>query len=158
MTAPLDPHSLAPLITLVTLDGVSLEAPPSSGPLATLASTVQDPLPAAPPGTGVETHDATPNGGGGFGAFVPFLVIGAVFWFLIIGPERKNRKKREQMLVALKKGDKVMTTGGLYGRVSELRDDVVILDTGDVRLKFARAAIQGLVDGDEAKDLKETKT
>jgi preprotein translocase subunit YajC len=158
MTAPLDPHSLAPLITLVSLDGVSLEGPPSSTPQAALASTVQDPLPAAPPGAGEETRDATPGGGGGFGAFVPFLVIGAVFWFLIIGPERKNRKKREQMLVALKKGDKVMTTGGLYGRVSELRDDVVILDTGDVRLKFARAAIQGLVDGDEAKELKETKT
>jgi preprotein translocase subunit YajC len=159
MSAPLESLSLAPL-TLPALASASLDPSPRSGPAADLASAslVQDPLPAAPPGTGEKGDGAATGGGGGFNAFIPFLVIGAVFWFLIIGPERKNRKKREQMLVALKKGDKVMTTGGLYGRVSELRDDTVILDTGDVRLKFARAAIQGLVDGDEAKDLKETKT
>lgn len=115
-------------------------------------------MPAAPPGVGDPADGAPAGGAGGFGGFLPFLLIGVVFWFLIIGPERKNRKKREVMLGALKKGDKVMTTGGLYGRVSDLRDDVVFLDTGDVVLKFSRAAIQGIVDGDEAKSLKETKT
>lgn len=154
MTAPhepLQPSSLDP----VTAPLASWSAGGAVG-LTLVQETA--PLPAAPPGTG-DTPDGAPVGGGGvLGGFLPFLLIGVVFWFLIIGPERKNRKKREVMLSELKKGDKVMTTGGLYGRVSELRDDVVILDTGDVRLKFARAAIQGLVDGDEAKDLKETKT
>jgi preprotein translocase subunit YajC len=149
MTAPLDP-----------LQPFSVDGPFSlaGGPVGTAMVQEPAPLPAAPPGTGDAADGPPAGGGGGFGGFLPFLLIGVVFWFLIIGPERKNRKKREVMLGALKKGDKVMTTGGLYGRVSELRDDVVILDTGDVRLKFSRAAIQGIVDGDEAKDLKETKT
>jgi preprotein translocase subunit YajC len=149
MTALLDP-----------LQPFSVDGPFSlaGGPVGTAMVQEPAPLPAAPPGAGDAADGPPAGGGGGFGGFLPFLLIGVVFWFLIIGPERKNRKKREVMLGALKKGDKVMTTGGLYGRVSELRDDVVILDTGDVRLKFARAAIQGIVDGDEAKDLKETKT
>lgn len=166
MTAPLDP--LQPLSFSgpsafsgpFWADGALLNpaTPWAAGPVGTALVQDTTPLPAAPPGTG-DPVDGTPlGGGGGFGGFLPFLLIGVVFWFLIIGPERKNRKKREVMLGALKKGDKVMTTGGMYGRVSELREDVVILDTGDVRLKFARAAIQGLVDGDEAKELKETKT
>jgi len=146
MTATLDPSVPAPLSFPADLDGASPSA---------LQETA--PLPAAPPGSGDPAGGGAPAGGGGLAGFLPFLVIGAVFWFLIIGPERKNRKKREQMLGALKKGDKVMTTGGLYGRVSELRDDTVILDTGDVRLKFSRAAIQGIVDGDEAKDAKDAK-
>lgn len=106
--------------------------------------------PAAPP-TGKEAGaPGTGSGGGagGIGSFLPFIAIGAIFWFLIIGPERKNRKKRDEMLKAIKKGDKVMTTGGMYGRIVELRDDTVTLDAGDVKLKFSRAAIQGVVDGD----------
>ncbi len=120
--------------------------PTTLAPAAPLQGEVA--VPAAPP-TGAE-GGAAPGaaGGGGLGSFLPFLVIGVVFWFLIIGPERKNRKKRDAMLAALKKGDKVMTTGGLYGRVAEVRNDVVVLDTGDVRLKFARAAIQGVVEGE----------
>jgi len=125
-----------PAATLLPLTSPAL---PTQGEVA---------VPAAPP-TGAE-GGATPGaaGGGGLSSFLPFLVIGVVFWFLIIGPERKNRKKRDAMLAALKKGDKVMTTGGLYGRVAEVRSDVVVLDTGDVRLKFARAAIQGIVEGE----------
>ena len=56
---------------------------------------------------------------------------------------------REEMMAALKKGDQVMTNGGLYGEVAEVRDDIVILKAGDVRLKFSRQAIQGRV-GDES--------
>jgi preprotein translocase subunit YajC len=104
-------------------------------PAATLIADTQgtESLPAAAPGPNDPAEGSRPpSGGGGLSSFLPFIVIGVVFWFLIIAPERKNRRKREVMLSELKKGDKVMTTGGLYGRVSELRDDIVFLDTGDV--------------------------
>ncbi|MEZ6017781.1 MAG: preprotein translocase subunit YajC [Planctomycetota bacterium] len=150
--------------SLANLPSASIEATPLLLPLefdaattALVATTtlvpVQGdgkpaPLPSGAPGGGAGTG-AAPAGGGGLGGFLPFLVIGVVFWFLIIGPERKNKKKREEMLSNLKKGDKVMTNGGLYGKIAELRENIVVLDTGDVRLKFARAAIQGTVDGDD---------
>ncbi len=82
-----------------------------------------------------------------------FLVIGALFWFLILGPERKNRKKRQAMLDALSKGDEVMTTGGLFGRVSKVDEHEVILVVADgVRLRFSRAAVQGLRNEEDEQD------
>ncbi|GEM_PF-1440525 len=85
-----------------------------------------------------------------------FLVIGALFWFLILGPERKNRKKRQAMLDALSKGDEVMTTGGLFGRVSKVDEQEVILVVADgVRLRFSRGAVQGLRGEEEEADKKE---
>ncbi|MAG62248.1 preprotein translocase subunit YajC [Candidatus Woesearchaeota archaeon] len=82
-----------------------------------------------------------------------FLVMGALFWFLILGPERKNRKKRQAMLDALSKGDEVMTTGGLFGRVSKVDEHEVILVVADgVRLRFSRAAVQGLRNEEDEQD------
>ena len=150
---PTAPSTLAPLALSLVTDS------PVTGPttIALDAPTVQgEGQIAAPPGQG-------PGEGGGEGssqgagqgspmmAWLPFIVIGVVFWMLIIGPERRNRKKREEMLGALSKGDKVMTTGGLYGRIAEVREDVVILDTGDVRLKYSRSAIQGVVGQEDSK-------
>ncbi|MCP3918554.1 MAG: preprotein translocase subunit YajC [bacterium] len=85
--------------------------------------------------------------GGGLMSFLPFILIGVVFWVLLIGPERKNRKKRTEMLTTLAKDDKVMTTGGLYGRVARVEDEVVTLVVADgVRMRFARQSIQGIVE------------
>jgi preprotein translocase subunit YajC len=82
-----------------------------------------------------------------------FLLIGALFWFLILGPERKNKKRRQAMLDALSKGDEVMTTGGLFGRVSKVDEHEVILVVADgVRLRFSRAAVQGLRDEEDEPD------
>jgi preprotein translocase subunit YajC len=85
-----------------------------------------------------------------------FLVIGALFWFLILGPERKNRKKRKAMLEALSKGDEVMTTGGLFGRVSKVDEHEVTLVVADgVRLRFSRGAVQGLRDEEDQENEKD---
>jgi preprotein translocase subunit YajC len=68
----------------------------------------------------------------------------------MIGPERKQRKKREAMLAALGKGDKVMTTGGMYGSVAAVQDDVVTLQIADgVRVRFARSSIQSVLGDDK---------
>jgi preprotein translocase subunit YajC len=81
------------------------------------------------------------------------LAIGAIFWFVMILPERKNRKKREELLSQLKKGDKVMMKSGLYGSIAQVQEDVVTLQVSDgVRMKFAREAIQSLVEEPSSKD------
>ena len=86
--------------------------------------------PAAPEGG--ESAPATP----GF-SIPPFLLIGLVFYFVLIGPERKNRKKREAMLSTLEKGDKVITTSGLHGQIVQVQDDVVTLQVGGPILLIA---------------------
>ena len=59
------------------------------------------------------------------------VVIFAIFYFLIIRPQHKEAKRIKAMLAALKKGDRVITVGGIYGKVVEVRGDSVILDLGD---------------------------
>ena len=55
--------------------------------------------------------------GSGFAAFLPFLLIGVIFYFLIIRPQSTQKKQHDTMLNNLKKGDKILTRGGLYGKV-----------------------------------------
>src|ERR1700741_1080431 len=87
------------------------------------------------------------TGSGLLGSLLPMILIVVVFWFVMIQPERKARKKREAMLSAVKKGDKVMTTGGLYATVASIQDDAIVLQVDEgVRLRFARSAVQAVVD------------
>jgi preprotein translocase subunit YajC len=112
------------------------------------AIILQDPNSSTPAPGG---EDA-PSGlfGGGLGSFFPIIAIFAIFYFVMIGPERKNRKKREGMLAALKKGDKVMTNGGMYATVAAVQDDRVTLQIADgVRVRYSVASIQ-TVETDEA--------
>ncbi|MFT7485203.1 MAG: preprotein translocase subunit YajC [Candidatus Paceibacteria bacterium] len=79
-------------------------------------------------------------------------MIGAIFWFVLIAPERKKRKERENLMETLKKGDRIMTTTGMYATISQIHGDVVTLQIADgVRVKFSRAAVQGPADPDEKK-------
>jgi len=90
------------------------------------------------------------------GPLVPMLVIGALFFFLLILPERKKQKQRTKMLDALKKGDRVMTTGGLYGTVVTTTSEVVVLQVADnVRMRFSRAAVQTVVEAEKDPALEE---
>ncbi len=75
---------------------------------------------------------------------VPFLLIFVVFYFLIIRPQSRKAKDLQRMLGDLKKGDDVVTTGGLLGRITGMKDDEVTLQVQEgVRLRFARSAITG---------------
>ena len=92
--------------------------------------------------------DAAPTGGLLSSPWFPLIAIGLIFWFVVIGPERKQRALREKMLAGLKKGDKVLTTGGMYGSVAQVQENVVTVQISDgVRVRFARSAIQTLTDG-----------
>jgi len=110
------------------------------------------PFPQDPP-TGDGGADPAGGGGGGPSWLLPMVLVGAIFWFVLIRPERQQRKRREVLLAALEKGDKVMTNGGLYGTVAQVQGDVVTLQVADgVRLRFTRQAIQGKVVEEKAKD------
>ncbi|MDT3426663.1 preprotein translocase subunit YajC [Paenibacillus forsythiae] len=72
----------------------------------------------------------------------PFILMFVVFYFLLIRPQQKKTKTRNTMLRALKKGDKVVTIGGLHGTILEISDDVVVLRVNDVtKLTFDRGSI-----------------
>ena len=77
--------------------------------------------------------------------FLPIVAIGLVFYFLVIAPANKQRKKTAEMLSALKKGDRVVTSGGIYGTVQGVEADAVYLQIAEnVKVKVARSAITGL--------------
>lgn len=74
--------------------------------------------------------------------FGPIIVIFAIFYFLIIRPQQKREKDRRNMLSSLKEGDDIITIGGIYGRILNLKEDVVTLDVGDkIKIKVTRSAI-----------------
>ncbi|UCD86654.1 MAG: preprotein translocase subunit YajC [Desulfobacterales bacterium] len=83
---------------------------------------------------------------GGFGALVPLILMFAIFYFLLIRPQQKKQKEHRQMLSRIKKGDRVITSGGLYGRITGITDTIVTLEISEkVRVKVGRANIAGLV-------------
>ena len=80
---------------------------------------------------------------------LPILAIGLVFYFLVIAPANKQRRKTESMLSSLKKGDRVVTSGGIYGTVQGVEAEVVYLKIADnVKIKLARSAVTGILAGD----------
>lgn len=77
--------------------------------------------------------------------FLPFIFVFAIFYFLLIAPMRKRQKALQAMIAALKKGDKVVTNGGLYGEVAAVHEEIVILKLADnVKVRVAKSAISGL--------------
>ena len=119
-------------------------------PPTELLALLQDTTATPPTGTGTPEGTGSP---GGFGMqFVPILIILGIFYLLLIRPERKKQKVRAAMLAAMKKGDRVMTSGGLYGTIAQVADDAVVLQVADgVRLRFNRAAIQTIETEETAK-------
>lgn len=76
----------------------------------------------------------------------PFLLMFAVFYFLLIRPQQKKQKQRTAMLNQIKKGDKITTIGGLHGTVMELNDDTVVIRVNDTtKMTFERSAVNTIV-------------
>ncbi len=75
---------------------------------------------------------------------LPFAIVLAIFYFVIMLPMKNRQKKVQEFLAALKEGDKVVTSGGLYGSVAKIKDDAISLQIApNVRVDIARAAIVG---------------
>ena len=84
------------------------------------------------------------------GWIIQLVAIVAIFYFLLILPQRREQKRHREMLAALRPGDKVVTAGGLVGDIVALAEDVVTLKTGDARVMVDRGRIARLVDAPRA--------
>jgi preprotein translocase subunit YajC len=88
---------------------------------------------------------AQAGGAGGLMAFLPLIVIMGIFYVLLILPAQRRQKKTQEMINALKNGDKVIINGGLYGTIVGIEGDTVQLRIADqVKVKVLRSAVSGL--------------
>ena len=90
---------------------------------------------------------------GGTGTFLvqilPIAAIFLVFYFIVIAPANKQRRKTQEMLSALKKGDRVITQGGIYGTVQGVEAEVIYVKIAEtVKVKVSRSAITSVVSGE----------
>ena len=95
------------------------------------------------------------QGGGGIAAFLPFFLIMLIIYFLMIRPQAKRQKEKQNMLLALKKGDKVITVGGIHGTVAGIKNQgkVIVLKVDkSLNININRSAISGLADGKVPED------
>ena len=110
-----------------------------------------------------------PQGGEGAGSganplmtFLPFLAIIAIFYFLMIRPQNKKQKETQKMLSQLKKGDKIVTIGGIHGTIQAVKEQTVIVKVDeDTKLEFSRSAISTVLtaakeDKNENKEIEES--
>jgi preprotein translocase subunit YajC len=83
-------------------------------------------------------------GGSPMTQFVPLIAIFAIFYFLVLRPQSKKAKDHQKMLTELKKGDEVVTQGGIIGKISGITDGELVLQVQEgVRLRVTRASVQG---------------
>ena len=91
--------------------------------------------------------------GSGFAQFIPLILIFVIFYFFLIRPQQKKVKEHKLMVSALKRGDEVITSGGIVGRIEKVFDDdkidLVISDT--VTVKVVKSTIQSLLNKPQAK-------
>ena len=87
---------------------------------------------------------ASPDGGSPWLQLVPFALVLAIFYFIILLPMKRKQQKVQHFLEALKVGDKVITTGGLYGQITRLGEQSIQLQiANNVRVEIAKAAVGG---------------
>jgi preprotein translocase subunit YajC len=93
------------------------------------------------------------GGGSGLGGFLlPLMLMFGIMYFLVILPQQRQRKKTQEMLGAIKNGDKVVTTSGIYGTINGMDGDTIILKIADnVKIRVARAAIGQVEASEDAK-------
>ncbi len=86
--------------------------------------------------------DVPPAQGGLVGLLLPLVLLGVMFYFMFWRPQQKQQKERKAMLDSLKKGDKVVTIGGIHGELTALKEDYVTLKVADkVEIKLSRSGI-----------------
>jgi preprotein translocase subunit YajC len=97
---------------------------------------------------------AAPGGPAAFLANPAIWLVGMflIMYFMMIRPQQKQRRERESMLGALKRGDRVVTSGGLHGTVTNITETTVVLKCDQVKLEFDRSAVGRIVAGQADKD------
>lgn len=86
--------------------------------------------------------DAAGQGAGGFTGFIPLILMFVIFYFLLIRPQQKKTKQHREMVSSLKKGDRIITSGGIHGRITGLDETTLTVEISDrVRVKVARGNV-----------------
>jgi preprotein translocase subunit YajC len=97
-----------------------------------------------------------PSGPAAIVNFLPLVAIIAIFYFLIIRPQNKKQKETQKMLSALKKGDRIVTIGGIHGTIHSVKESTVIVRVDDtIKLEFSRSAVSSVES--QAREEKEDK-
>jgi preprotein translocase subunit YajC len=92
------------------------------------------------------------GGGGGLMTILPLILMFGIFYVLLIRPQQKKAKEHRSFLENLKRGDKVVTAGGLYGEITGMTDDTVTLEIADkIRVKVGRGYISAFAAKESAK-------
>ncbi len=110
--------------------------------------------------TGCPFLEGGEGGGSSPLAFLPFVLIFVFFYFLILRPQQKQGKQKKQMLSELKRGDDIITSGGIYGKILNIaEDDVITLEVvKGMSIRISRSAIAGLQPSAEESKGKEEKS
>lgn len=88
-------------------------------------------------------------GGSPLSMLLPFVLIFAVFYFIVIMPAKKQQKKKDAMIAGLKKGDRVVTGGGIHGTVATVEDQTLLLKVSEnTKIRISKNAVAGLISGD----------
>lgn len=89
---------------------------------------------------------AAGQGGGGFSSFIPLILMFVIFYFLLIRPQQKKSKDHRSMISDLKNGDRIVTSGGIHGRITSIGDDTLTIEIADrVRVKLNRTNVSALL-------------
>jgi preprotein translocase subunit YajC len=104
-------------------------------------------------------QESTPPAGGSstFTSFLlPLIIVFVIMYLFVVAPQRKREKKRRQMLDAVRKGDRVVTIGGIHGTAVQVKDKEIVVEVADkTRMRFSRGAIARVEkEGDEGDDEK----
>ena len=85
------------------------------------------------------------EGAGGFTGFIPLILMFVIFYFLLIRPQQKKTKEHRQMISNLKKGDRIVTSGGIHGRITGMDESTITVEIADkVRVKVVRGNVSNL--------------
>lgn len=98
-------------------------------------------------------QDAAPQGGGG-SFLIMMIIFFVIFYFLVIRPQMKQQKEHKQMVEALSKGDEVVTSGGMLGRINQVGDNFILLEVADgTEVKVQKNAVSAVMPKGTVKSL-----
>ncbi len=94
-------------------------------------------------------QEAAPGGGSGLGGFLPILIMFAAMYFLLFAPQRKKQKQHQKMITELTSGAEVVTSGGIYGTITNVKDDRFVLRIAEnTKIEITKSSVATVVSTD----------